>query len=138
SAVDGRLLFRNSLIAEDSTPYSYRVWAHAEGDHIPYPGPQGTVGSPNPTGTSDGFKAPLFQPNLITLANGPISPADPWLPQDATQTVGNNADAYLDLNPPDGLTAGDFRAAVAPSRTFGGTYDVTAGPDATRAQQEAA
>ena len=137
SAVDGRLLFRNNLIAEESTPYSYRVWAHTEGDHIPYPGPQGTVGSPNPTGTNDGFQAPFIQPDLITLANGPISTADPWLPQDATQTVGNNVDAYLDINPPDGLTAGDFRAAMGSNRTFDGTYDVTAGPDATRTQQTA-
>jgi hypothetical protein len=137
SAVDGRLLFRNNLIAEESTPYSYRVWAHAEGDHIPYPGPQGTVGSPNPTGTNDGFQAPFIQPNLITLANGPISTNDPWLAADATVTLGNNVDAYLDMNPPDGLTAGDFRAAIGSNRTFDGTYDVTAGPDATRAQETA-
>jgi hypothetical protein len=138
SAVDGRLLFRNNLIAEESTPFAYRVWAHAEGDHIPYPGPQGTVGSPNPTGTNDGFQPPFIQPNLITLGNGPISTGDPWLPPDAKETVGNNVDAYLDLNPPDGFSPGDFRASVLPDRTFDRLYDVTAGPDANKTQQMAA
>jgi len=39
----------------------------------------------------------------VTLANGPISTDDPWLAASATQTTGNNVDAYTDLSAPDDL-----------------------------------
>jgi hypothetical protein len=64
--------------------------------------------------------------------------ADPWLPAGATETVGNNVDAYTDLNPPGGLTAGDFRAATTAAGTFDRAYDVTRAPLASADQQAAA
>ena len=71
----------------------------------------------------------VFDPTLVPLPietsspmtqNGPISTNDPWLAPGATQTLGNNVDAYVDLGTPDGLTAGtDFRATTtAPSGIF--------------------
>jgi hypothetical protein len=138
SATDGHLFFRNNLIADVSPQYSYRVWARADAAHIPLPGPQGTGGLPNPSGTNDGFQPSFIAPNLITLGNGPISTGDPWLAQNATESVGNNVDAYVDLNSPDGLTTGDFRATTNGIATFDRIYDVTAAPDATKSQQMAA
>lgn len=138
SATNGRLLFRNNLIADDSPQYSYRVWARTDAAHIPFPGPQGTGGLPNPSGTNDGFQPSFIAPNLITLGNGPISTGDPWLAQNATESVGNNVDAYVDLNSPDGLTTGDFRATTNGTASFDYIYDVTAGPDTTKSQQMAA
>src|SRR5207249_6614241 len=101
-----------NLIADVSTQYSYRVWARTDAAHIPSPGPQGTGGSPNPSGTNDGFQPSFIAPNLITLGNGPISTGDPWLAPNATESVGNNVDAYVAPRSPDGLTTGDSRAAT--------------------------
>ena len=63
--------------------------------------------SPSPSGVPNGTPLPPFvSSNLVTLANGPISTNDPWLPDGATETRGNNVDAYADLVPDDGFTPG--------------------------------
>ena len=41
--------------------------------------------------------------NDVSLVAGPISTGDPWLADDATETVGNNVHAYTDLGGDDGL-----------------------------------
>src|SRR3954467_1189053 len=139
SAGDGRLLFQNDLVFYDQ--FTYRVWADTT--KLPFPGPQGRGGSPHPTGLLDAFQAPFIAPVDVTLANFPFSKNDPWLPAGSaasvsTQTVGNNADAYVDLRAPDGLSTGDFRATVTAPGVFGHTYDTTVSPDASNEQRMAA
>src|SRR5262249_19548280 len=136
SATDGRLLFRRNLT--DDVAYSYRVWADA-GTLRPLNGPQGFAGDPHPMGINDGFQGAFVAPSLITLANGPISTNDPWLPAGATVTTGNNAEAYADLSSPDGFSSGDVRAAVSGIPTsFDYTYNVDAQPNANSTQRMAA
>lgn len=96
SARDGRVLFRKSLIDYDA--FSYRVYADASGIFQPLDGPLGNgyapfVGTPG-VGNTPRVAAPT---SLVTLQNGPISTNDPWLPAGATESKGNNVDAYLDL-----------------------------------------
>ena len=140
SAIDGRLLFRNAMTYDDATPaaFSYRVWAGADGDHLPFSGPQGYDGTPNPSASLDGYQPTFIAPNLITLPYGPISTKDPWLAPDAAETNGNNADAYADLFSPDGFSAGDLRASTTGLLQFDRTYDVTTAPGSSQKQQMAA
>lgn len=123
SAVDGSILYRQSLTAKDS--FSYRVWADASGQFLPYDGPQGTTASPHPTGFPDGFQPTFTLPTLVTLQNSPFSQNDPWLPATTTETIGNNVETYADLASPDGFQPqkGDFHAATNGIRTFDYTYD---------------
>ncbi|HZD96300.1 MAG TPA: M36 family metallopeptidase, partial [Candidatus Sulfotelmatobacter sp.] len=137
SAVDGKLLFRNNLTSQDS--FTYRVWADPGGNFIPFDGPQGTTGTPHPTGLPDGFQAPFVSPQLTTLQNSPFSKNDPWLPPGATQTIGNNVEAYADLVAPDGFTAvGDFHADITSANTFDYTYNTAVGSQTSVNQQKAA
>jgi hypothetical protein len=136
SAVDGRVLFRHDLTASDS--FSYRVWAETGGIHLPDDSPNGTAGTPHPTGLPDGFQPPFVAPNLVTLQNGPISTNDPWLASGATETTGNNVEAYADLVSPDGFSAGDLRATTTAPGVFDRTYNVTLQPNASQSQQMAA
>ncbi|MBO9663521.1 M36 family metallopeptidase [Dokdonella sp.] len=133
SAQDGSILFRNNLTA-DLSPFSYRVWADTTAPFVPYAGPQGRNGTPHPTGQPDGYQAPFTQPNLVTLVNAITDPAsvavnDPWLADAATETVGNNVNAYANLTGGDALNApGDYRADVTSARTFDRVYDTTKDP----------
>jgi len=138
SASDGRLLFRKNLTEDDAAPFTYRVWADAEGVHRPLNGPQGFGGIPHPSGTNDGYQPPFVDSALITLGSGPISTQDPWLPANATQTSGNNVDAYVDLVAPDGFSTGDFRATTTRANTFDYRFDLASVPAANRTQQMAA
>jgi hypothetical protein len=136
SAVDGRVLFRHDLTTSDS--FTYRVWAETGGLKLPDDSPNGIEGTPHPTGVPDGFQPPFVAPNLVTLQNGPISTNDPWLPAGATETRGNNVDAYADLVAPDGFqAAGDFRASTTSPGVFDRTYDVTLSPGASTSQRMA-
>ena len=139
SAIDGKLLFRNSLIADQAAPapFSYRVWAGGS-DNIPLPGPYGYDGTPNPTASLDGYQPLYATPSLITLAHGSISTRDPWLPASANETNGNNVDAFIDEYEPDGFSAGDFRATTTGLLTFDRVYDVTKSPSSSREQMMAA
>ncbi len=126
SAKTGQVLERTSLLMSAGTPYTYRVFADTSGQFRPFDGPYGIGMSPSPSGTVLGTPLPAFvSSNLVTLANGPISTNDPWLPDGATETRGNNVDAYADLVPDDGFTPGgtDVRADVTAPGTFNRTYD---------------
>jgi MYXO-CTERM domain-containing protein len=135
SARDGRVLFRNNLTVADS--FSYRVWAEGAPAFTPQDGPQGLAGTPHPTGLPDGYQSPFIAPSLVTLQNAPFSQADPWLPAGATETVGNNVDAYADISGDDGLDGSDFRADTTAPNTFDRIYDVTQEPDASEDQIKA-
>jgi uncharacterized protein (TIGR03382 family) len=136
SATDGSLLFRNNLTVEDS--FSYRVWAEPS-TFIPWDGPQGPDATPHPTGKDDRYQAPFVAPNLITLQNFPFSKNDPWLPANATQTTGNNVDAYADLADPDGFQPDrDIRPETTAPGVFDYTYDVNKAPATSHHQIKAA
>ena len=140
SALDGHLLFRNSLVAEDSTPVpiAYRVWAATEGAHLPMSGPQGYDGTPDPTAEADGYQPTFIPPNLITLPYGPISTRDRWLPDGVTETIGNNVEAYADLVAPDGFNGVDVHASMSSAGVFDRVYDVTQKPSVSTDQRMAA
>jgi len=115
----GELLWKKNLTSFDN-PYSYRVYADADGLYTPWDGPQGTAPSPHPTGEPDDYQAPFVPANLVTISSlTAVGVNDPWLPPGATSTLGNNADAYMDLVAPDGFTPGrDFRAPLSSPGSF--------------------
>jgi hypothetical protein len=117
--------------------FNFRVFAQTTGAKLPHDGPQGTSASPHPTGLPDFFSPPFVAPSLLSLPNGPISTNDAWLAPGATQTIGNNVDAYVDLASPDGFSAGDFRATSTSASTFDRTYDVNQDPAVSSDQRMA-
>jgi hypothetical protein len=129
SAADGELLFRRDLVVSDS--YTYRVWADAASPFAPWDGPQGTGPSPHPTGFPDLYDPPFVATGLVTLQNSPYSMNDPWLPPGATQTSGNNVDAYADISGADGFDGTDLRAPTTSPGTFDHTYDTGIEPFST-------
>jgi uncharacterized repeat protein (TIGR01451 family) len=142
AADDGRLLYRQNL-TRDASAFLYR--GYVEPDGLPLPGPQGRADFPHPTGQPDGFEPPVnVPPRLIGLVNAIPDPAsvaarDPWLADDATETVGNNVDAYADITWPSGLQPpGDFRAGLTSALTFDRSYDTTLDPRSSTDQIDAA
>ena len=127
SAKSGRVLFRKNLVAED-TVYKFKVWADPSGKFIPWDSPQGTTPTPSSQTPTTTFEPAFVTPNLISLQNSSFSKNDPWLPSGATETVGNNVDAYVDLAAPDGRSGADFRASITgndASHTFNPALDPT-------------
>jgi len=128
AADDGRVLYRENLTYGDS--FDYRVWAAGDVLHTPLDGPQQDY-TPHPTGTPDSSQPAFVAPTLVTMEGfntNPVNAVDPWLPASATESVGNNVDAYTDHSGPDGFTAGDLRATVTSPQAFDRTYDVLAPP----------
>ncbi|WP_225413630.1 myxosortase-dependent M36 family metallopeptidase [Stigmatella hybrida] len=135
AADDGRLLFRHNLTAHEA--HAFRVWASPSSPYLPHDGPQGLAGTPHPTGVPDGYQAPFQPPELVTLSHAPFSQNDPWLPAGASETVGNNVDAYADVSGSDGRDGSDFRASLTGPSTFDRVYDVTQEPGASTGQRMA-
>nr|WP_225937420.1 myxosortase-dependent M36 family metallopeptidase [Myxococcus sp. RHSTA-1-4] len=120
SAADGSLLLRNNLTAH--AEFSYRVFADTTPPYTPHDGPTGAAAAtPHPTGSPNGFRPAYVPPALVTLESAPFSHGDPWLPNGATVTTGNNVDAYADLVAPDYYSEGDLR----PTATAPGVFDRT-------------
>ena len=138
SAADGRILFRHNLTVDVSNPNVYRVWADEAGLMAPLDGPQGNDPTPLPSGLPDGTTFPFVaQRNPVVSSLSGVT--DAWLPAGATETNGNNVDAYANVAPPDGFTPGlDFRAAATAAGVFSYTYDPLQLPDANPSQQMAA
>jgi large repetitive protein len=132
AADDGRVLAHVDLT--DEAEFTYRVWADAEAR--PLEGPTEDP-SPHPTGSPDRWLPGLVGTRLVTV-DSLNALGDPWLPAGATETVGNNADVYVDFNAPNGLSEGDFRGAITAAGTFDHPYDPASGPMASQAQQMAA
>lgn len=132
-AIDGRILFRRNLTDQDD--FTYRVYAEPNLPYRPLEGPQGDVWLPHPTGVWGPFTTSTATAVLVTLENGPISTNDPWLPSGATETFGNNVDAYADLEGPDGRNGNDFRAAATSTNTFDYPHDITANAASSVNQQ---
>jgi large repetitive protein len=149
AADDGRVLEVRDLTVKEANPasrpaFTYRVFAEPNDDLRPLDGPVADL-TPHPTGTPDGTPAPFVLPNLAStfgLNRQPSRKADPWLPPTATETNGNNADAYVDHRAPDGIDSTgptpDFRADVTSDRTFDRTYDTALAPLASEDQSKAA
>lgn len=133
AADDGRILRRRSLVHHAA--YTYRVFADAAGRHTPMDGPIANL-TPHPTGLADKTSLSFAPPNLVTI-DGFNATRDPWLPAGATETRGNNVDAYTD-DAVDGFSAGDLRASVSAPGTFDRTFDVAFEPTASTDQRMAA
>ena len=138
SAVTGQPLFRKNLIADvaataprvaDALPpggFTYRVWADPV-TGIPLDTPAGNEIDPKLSPVPDGIQAPFLAPSDITLPNFPFSRNDPWLPAGATETTGNNVEAFVNLFDPDGFgpagapadpPTGDFHAQITAPGAF--------------------
>lgn len=130
SAVDGQVLFQNNLVRFED--FQFRTWASPD-TLLPMDGPQGNAFTPHPTGKPDGAKPTFVPTQLVKLQNFPFSKNDPWLPPGATETRGNNIDAYSDVVSPNGFTASsaDLRANLSSPTTFDWTYDTDKSPNAT-------
>jgi uncharacterized protein (TIGR03382 family) len=144
SAQDGSILFRHNLTENQVAPdaFTYRVWAFPPDDPAnpaePFDGPQGNAFDPHPTGKLDGTQFPGATSQVDVTLRSSVFARDPWLPIGATETNGNNADAYVDLVAPDGFTPNsvDFRADVTGPNAFLRTYD-PALPNALNQQKAA-
>lgn len=133
-AREGRILYRASLQQADT--FAYRVWAEPAGDKRPLDGPVADF-TPHPAGAPDGTYPPFIDPDLVSI-DGFNGPADPWLSPGATQSKGNNVDAYTDHDDPDGFSAGDLRATTTSAGVFDRTYDVALSPLSSADQSMAA
>jgi hypothetical protein len=158
SAFDGSLLLRKNLTQYEAPAevrkrnrgkvanlgpggFTYRVWADPV-TGVPLDGPQGNNFHPKVNPVNDNAQPTLIPSVLVTLPNYPFSMNDPWLPPGATETVGNNVDAYVDLVNPNGYgitsapasgISNDFRGQITAVDTFGNNYDTTMRPnDATQ------
>lgn len=135
---DGRLLYRRD--ATDYESFNYRVWADPDGDHRPHDGPVADW-TPHPTGDPNGGAVPATAPVLVAMEgfnHNPDDLPDPWLPPGATETRGNNVDAYVDHTDPQGLSDGEYRASVTAPGTFDRVYDTDAEPLVSQHQSMAA
>ena len=138
SAATGQLLFRNNLIADavqggapeaSALPaggFTYRVWADPV-TGIPLDTPAGNAAHPKASALPDGAQAAFAPTSDVSLRNFPFSRNDPWIAPGATETVGNNVDAFLNLFSPDGFgpaaapsdpATGDFRAQISAPGKF--------------------
>jgi hypothetical protein len=149
SSADGVVLYRHSLTADAA--FTYRVYAEAADPFLPLPGPVGRAALPHPDGAPIGYQPPYVAANLVTLQGAPFGRGDPWLPDGATTTSGNNVDAFADIAGPDRYgpadpaecdpavaPSGDFHACTNGPRRFDYAYDPQLEPDASRAQAMAA
>jgi large repetitive protein len=157
SAVDGQLLFRNNLSADQkktaraniqppSAVYTYRVWADPV-TLIPFDTPAGNGVHPKDNALPDGAQYPFVAQNDVSLQNFPFSMNDPWLPVGATDTSGNNVDAFVNLTNPDGYgpiaaapydgtsSTGDFRALPTGANAFQHTSVADNNPATAEARQ---
>lgn len=128
AADDGRVLARRDAKQHDA--FSYRVWAEEGGDHRPLDGPLQDY-TPHPLGEPSGGPTSGAAPALISMEgfnNGPDGVADPWLPAGATETNGNNVDAYCNHGGDEFLGAKDFRSTVTAPGIFDRTFDLTKEP----------
>jgi hypothetical protein len=111
------VLYRKNLTA--TVAFRYRV--HNTGDEIFRPEDGPAPGTPHPTGQPDGFQAEPILEKLVEIES--LLPGQPWLPDDAETTNGNNCVAYADLRGPDGLGLGDVIGRVSSARIFDYIYD---------------
>ena len=111
------VLFRRNLTSE--VDFRYRVFNTRDNVSRPEDGP--APGTPHPTGVPDCFQGPTIKEKVVHMES--LLPGDPWLPSDAQTTDGNNCIAYADLQPPNGLGAGDIMGKVKSKGFFNYKYN---------------
>jgi large repetitive protein len=139
SAVDGKLLWKHDLTAYEA--FTYRVYADDSGLFTPWDGPQGPSLTPHPGGVPLVGFSPAFAPSQrVTVESlAAVGVTDPWLPDGARETLGNNVDAYLDLSDPDGFTLGtDLRGQISKPGEFDAPFDPVGDANVNTRQQTAA
>jgi len=95
SAIDGSVLAVYPL-SHDMNAYTYRVYADAEPE-LPFQNPYGDT-SPHPTNTPGGAPPASFVSQTdFTISELSSTSNDPWLADDATETVGNNVDVFFNF-----------------------------------------
>jgi subtilisin-like proprotein convertase family protein len=110
SADKGDLFYRKNMVNEQTQPATYVVY----NDDSPAPL------SPTTSLPSAPIQAPAIPRTSFTLiSEHPLG--DPWLPDGATTTVGNNVDSGMDLVAPDGIEPAT-RASSA-TRNFNFSYN---------------
>lgn len=127
-AKDGRILDVEDLTSADA--FAYRVYADPV-DQRPFDGPH-TDFSPHPTGMPDGSMPMPLGSSVVTIESfntPPGSATDPWLPSGATETLGNNVDAYADITAPSGFNGGDLRASTTGTNVFDRSIDLNQAPN---------
>lgn len=137
SAENGELLERNHLT--NDAAFQYKVWADAAPPNTPLDGPIADW-TPHPTGFPNGASPAFIAPTLISMDGfntNPLGNFDPWLSGFASETLGNNVDAYADLVGGDGFSVGDLRANTTSPNTFDYAYDTAAVPNASTNQIKA-
>ncbi|HMG21322.1 MAG TPA: M36 family metallopeptidase, partial [Kofleriaceae bacterium] len=129
----GAILRDVDLDANDA--FVYRAYGETGGNRRPLDGPLQSF-APHPTGVPDGSAPGLVPANLVVIEafNGPV---DKWLPDDATTTAGNNAEAFADLDGNNAFTTGDIRPDVKSGRILNFTYNHELEPLATPDQSKA-
>ncbi|MEM1416908.1 MAG: M36 family metallopeptidase, partial [Myxococcota bacterium] len=136
SAEDGAPLLRRSLTQAET--FSYLVFGQPDGQ--PFDGGYGDLTPLDPP-MVDAPRPPFAAqtPFLVEgLNTNPDGEPDPWLPDGATETTGNNVDAYADRTAPSGFNEGDLRAAVTQPGVFGHVYDPDLDPTDGDTQAQAA
>jgi large repetitive protein len=129
SARDAALLERNSLDFD----FEYKVYTDEQG--WPLDSPLGTVLSPLVEGTQADALSVFVDPVLIDVPTGNNQHGDPWLAAGATETSGNNVDAYADLTAPDGFSDGDLRGRTSAPDLFDFLFDPTMQPESSETQR---
>ncbi|SDY98396.1 Fungalysin metallopeptidase (M36) [Amycolatopsis xylanica] len=117
SVDDPDVLFRKNLSADSS--FKYKVFNTGDAVLRPEDGP--APGTPHPTGRLDGFQARTIPERVIDTEG--LLKGDPWLPDGATTTQGNNCFAYADLAAPQGFGDGDVVGKASAPGCFEYTYD---------------
>ena len=131
-ATSGSVLRKQSLNHDVS--FQYRVYADPD-DNRPLDGAIADV-TPHPAGVPDLLVRDPVDSNLITIESL-NEPGDPWLPEGARTTRGNNVHAYADLQGADGLDGGDVRDTVTSPGVFDYTYNTNQEPLANNRQHRA-
>ncbi len=118
--------------------FTYRAFADPQ-TLLPADGPQGNAAEPIPTGTPMTYRPTLGASSTVKLSAYPFSRMEPWLPEGATATSGNNVDAYSDVAMPDGFSAStaDTRGLVTSPDAFDYAYDHTQQPGGTAINTQA-
>ncbi|MEO0321359.1 MAG: M36 family metallopeptidase [Myxococcota bacterium] len=140
SAEDGAPLLRRSLTQDET--FSYLVYAQPGGHPFggqPFDGAYGDTTPLDPPVVDSPRPAFTTQDTFLVegLNTNPAGMGDPWLPDGATETTGNNVDAYADRTAPSGFSAGDLRAQVTQPGVFAHVWDPEADPTANDTQYQA-
>jgi hypothetical protein len=134
SDATGKILSESDLMQHDA--FAYRVYAETTGNRRPLDGPL-TDFSPHPTGVPDGSAPAGIVPSNVVAMDAFNEPFDKWLPDNATTSSGNNAEAFSDLDGSQTFTPGDIRPEVRAGRVLNYHYDTTLEPLATPDQIKA-